>query len=233
MNIVITGCSRGIGREIALHFGKSKGNKIIGIARNANALNEITQILSPEIFKGIPFDLNSIFSKSTDLLKLINEHFKYVDILINNAGALINKTFIESSIDNYRNLFDTNLFAPAELIKMLIPFMGIEGRSHIVNIGSMAGFQGSSKFKGLVWYSTSKAALACLTECLVQELNGRNIAINCLALGSVQTEMLAEAFPGYTAPVNPAQMAEYIVNFAINSGKLINGKVIPVAFSTP
>lgn len=233
MNIVITGCSRGIGREIALLLGKSKKNKIVGIARNEDVLNEIAQTLSPNIFKGIPFDLNHIFDQSASLLEQINQHFIYTDILINNAGILINKSFRETNIDDARKILETNLFAPAELIKLLVPYMGKQGRGHIVNIGSMGGFQGSSKFNGLAWYSASKSAFACLTECLAEEFKGNNISVNCLALGSVQTEMLAEAFPGYNAPVQPSQMAEFIVNFALNGGDVFNGKVLPVALSNP
>jgi NAD(P)-dependent dehydrogenase (short-subunit alcohol dehydrogenase family) len=97
----------------------------------------------------------------------------------------------------------------------------------------MGGFQGSSKYKGLSYYSASKAALSCLSECLAEEFRESGIVVNCLALGSVQTEMLKEAFPGYKAPVTAREMAELIVDFAIKGRKYFNGKVIPVAFSNP
>jgi 3-oxoacyl-[acyl-carrier protein] reductase len=98
----------------------------------------------------------------------------------------------------------------------------------------MGGFQGSSKFAGLSAYSSSKAALVGLTECLAEELKEKNISVNCLAIGAVQTEMLAEAFPGYQAPLSPKQMAEYIFDFAAK-GKILhlyyNGKILPVSSS--
>lgn len=97
----------------------------------------------------------------------------------------------------------------------------------------MGGFQGSAKFPGLSAYSSSKAALACLTECLAEEFKDKNIAFNCLALGAVQTEMLNEAFPGYKAPLNASDMAAYIANFSINGHQYFNGKIIPVSLSTP
>ena len=233
MNIVITGCSQGIGREIALLFGKERDNKIVGITRNKKALDEIVRILSPEIFKGIQYDINSIFNNSQPLLNDIKKHFNVVDILINNAGRLVNKKFIDSEIEEGRSTFETNFFAPSELIRLLVPLMGVKNRSHIVNIASMAGFQGSEKYLGLSWYSASKAALACLTECLSVELHDYNIAVNCLALGSVQTEMLSNAFPDYKAPLAASEMAEYIVNFANTGQKVFNGKIIPVALSNP
>jgi len=97
----------------------------------------------------------------------------------------------------------------------------------------MGGFQGSVKFKGLSYYSASKAAIACLTECLATEFADSGISVNCLALGAVQTEMLNEAFPGYKAPVDSLQMAEYITDFALRGHKVFNGKILPVAMSTP
>jgi NAD(P)-dependent dehydrogenase (short-subunit alcohol dehydrogenase family) len=97
----------------------------------------------------------------------------------------------------------------------------------------MGGFQGSAKYKGLSYYSASKAALACLTECLANEFTEYGICINCLALGAVQTEMFDEAFPGYKAPVDAKQMAEFIAGFALTGHKFFNGKILPVAINNP
>ncbi len=92
---------------------------------------------------------------------------------------------------------------------------------------------GSVKFAGLSAYSSSKGALSVLTECLAEELKDTNIKANCLCLGSVNTEMLQQAFPGYEAPLNPKQMADYIGNFALTGHTFFNGKVLPVSVSTP
>jgi NAD(P)-dependent dehydrogenase (short-subunit alcohol dehydrogenase family) len=97
----------------------------------------------------------------------------------------------------------------------------------------MGGFQGSSKYPGLSYYSASKAAIACLSECLAVEFAESGIRVNCLALGAVQTEMFAEAFPGYKAPVNATEMAEFVSYFAVNGQKFFNGKIIPVAVNNP
>ena len=109
----------------------------------------------------------------------------------------------------------------------------VRQRTHIINIGSMGGFQGSSKFKGLSAYSSSKAALACLSECLAAELSEFNIACNCLCLGAVNTEMLKTAFPGYQAPLNSLEMAQFIFNFSTSGNLFFNGQVIPVALNNP
>jgi NAD(P)-dependent dehydrogenase (short-subunit alcohol dehydrogenase family) len=91
----------------------------------------------------------------------------------------------------------------------------------------MGGFQGSSKFSGLSLYSASKGALTILTECMAEELKDKDIKVNCLALGTVQTEMLDKAFPGYKARSSPVDIGEFITNFALNAHKQINGKIIP------
>ena len=97
----------------------------------------------------------------------------------------------------------------------------------------MGGFQGSVKFKGLSAYSSSKAALVGITECLAEELKDRNIAVNCLCLGSVQTEMFSTAFPSFIASSTTLEMAAYIAEFALEGQKFFNGKIIPVSVSTP
>ena len=157
--------------------------------------------------------------------------FSDVDILINNAGYLVHRDFINFDKKDARKLMETNFFGPASLICLLHPIM--KRGSHIVNISSMGGFQGSSKYRGMSYYSASKAALSCLSECLAGEFREAGIAVNCLALGSVQTEMFEEAFPGLKAPVSAKEMAQFIADFALNGNKFFNGKVLPVAFSDP
>jgi NAD(P)-dependent dehydrogenase (short-subunit alcohol dehydrogenase family) len=162
---------------------------------------------------------------------MVSDHFGRVDILVNIAGFLITKDFLDMANDEARLMMETNFFGPASLIRILKPIM--PAGSHIVNITSMGGFQGSAKYKGLSYYSASKAALACLTECLANEFAEYGISVNCLALGAVQTEMLDEAFPGYKAPVDAKQMAKFISDFALNGHKFFNGKILPVAVGNP
>ena len=126
-----------------------------------------------------------------------------------------------------------NFYGPAHLLQMLRPFLQKAEKAHVLNIGSMGGYQGSSKFPGLLAYSVSKAAIATLTECLAEEWKDSGVAVNCLALGAVQTEMLAEAFPGMQAPVSSAQMGGFLSYFALQGHHFFNGKVLPVSVSTP
>ena len=155
------------------------------------------------------------------------------DVLINNAGFLVNKVFDELDYSDYKKSFDVNFYAPLKLSQIALPYLKKAKFANHINIGSIGGVQGSVKFPGLSVYSSSKGALAILTECLAEEYKDSPIHFNCLALGAVQTEMLAQAFPGYTAPFSPEQMADYIVNFIEKSSYLMNGKIISVSSSTP
>ena len=165
------------------------------------------------------------------LLPFLKERLGTVDILINNAGSLINKPFLETSKEDLYQMFESNVLGHFNMIQNLLPLM--TSGSHIVNIGSMGGFQGSVKFPGLAAYSSSKSALHTLTECLAFELAETGIKVNCLALGSAQTEMLEQAFPGYQSPVMAFEMGKYVADFAKTGHKFFNGKVIPVAVTTP
>ena len=138
---------------------------------------------------------------------------------------------METTIDDWLNQFNINVIASVHLIK-LIKSKLMRG-SHIVNISSMGGFQGSSKFPGLSAYSASKGALTILSECLSTEFASDGIAVNCLCLGAVQTEMLEDAFPGYKAPTSPNEMGEFISYFALTGNSFFNGKVLPVALNNP
>ena len=150
--------------------------------------------------------------------------------MINNAGTLINKAFHELTHKDLTESYQVNVIGVIQSVQAVLPFMN---KSHIVNISSMGGFQGTMKFPGLAAYSTSKAALCSFTELFAEEYKETELKMNCLCLGAVQTEMLEEAFPGYKALLQPEEMAEYIVDFTINGGRFMNGKIIPVSLTTP
>lgn len=235
MNIIITGASRGIGFETAKQFAANGKNTIIAIARNKSKLSELKEIceqINPQsqLFP-IIFDLEKTDLYNTELLKAIKKYVADVDILINNAGLLFNKPFEKQTLTEINRVIQLNLAAPTMLIQCLLPIMNKP--SHVVNISSMGGFQGSQKFSGLVVYSAAKAGLASLTECLAEEYKESGISFNCLAIGATDTEMLQEAFPGYKPPFKASDMANFIVDFAINKHKFFNGKIIPVTISTP
>jgi NAD(P)-dependent dehydrogenase (short-subunit alcohol dehydrogenase family) len=231
MNIIVNGGTRGIGKEIALILAKNCSNILFVTGRNSDALKQLSAGSEHGNIHTHVTDM-SVFDENGKVFpEAVRGCFSEVDILINNAGYLVHRDFMNFDIREARKMMETNFFGPSAVIRLLQPLM--KRGSHIVNISSMGGFLGSSKYRGMSYYSASKAALACLSECLAGEFRDAGIAVNCLALGSVQTEMFEEAFPGLKAQVNAKEMAQYIADFALNGNKFFNGRVIPVAFSDP
>lgn len=234
MNIIITGASRGIGFEAARIFARDPQHNVFALARGIAGLEKLLQESKNGNGAGnmsiFPFDLLNGDYKS-ELIPLILHKMKSVDILVNNAGMLIHKPFELMEENDFDLMFQANVKTAFNLTIHLLPYFA--KNAHIVNIGSMGGFQGSIKFPGLSLYSASKGALAILTECLAEEFKDRQIKVNCLALGSAQTEMLEQAYPGYKAPMTAGEMAEFITEFALHGHQWFNGKVLPVAITTP
>jgi 3-oxoacyl-[acyl-carrier protein] reductase len=223
--IVIVGASRGIGLELVKLFANNGRNQVIALARNT----ENKYLAFPNITY-LPLDLESNTLEQDLNLALLP--IQRIDILINNAGKLINKVFTDLSISDLQSSYQVNVLGVMQTVQHAVPKM-LENGGHIVNISSMGGFQGTIKFAGLSAYSTSKAAVASFTEIFAEEFKDSKIKMNCLCLGAAQTEMLEEAFPGYQAPMSAAKMAEYIFNFASNGHEWYNGKILPVSMSTP
>lgn len=224
-NIIITGTSRGIGFELVQLFAKA-GHQVLALSRNEKPI----QSLSLANVTSLSFDLSdsNAYKKVENFIKT---NWQQVDVLINNAGTLINKPFSELSMNDFETVYKTNVFGVAELTRIVLPFM--KKGSHVVTISSMGGVQGSMKFPGLAAYSSSKAAVITLTELLAEEYKASGISFNVLALGAVQTEMLEEAFPGYKASTTATEMAQYIFDFSLNGNKYYNGKLLQVSNSTP
>lgn len=230
MNIIITGASGGIGYEAARKLAENPEHTILALARRHERLEQLARACGSKKLHTFSFDI--LEQDYQPLLELVKDRMDgRVNVLINNAGLLLNKPFRELSEADLEQLWRTNLLGPVKMVQGLLPFFGRP--AHIVNIGSMGGFQGSAKFPGLAAYSSSKAALHNLTECLAEELKESGIRINCLALGSAQTEMLEKAFPGHQAPVSAADMGAYLADFALNGHRFFNGKILPVAVTTP
>lgn len=223
-NIIITGTSRGIGYELALLFANA-GHNVLAISRKTpKALIEHSNISCLSVDLSLESDLEKVES-------FLSQTWKNVDILIHNAGNLVNKPFSQTTQTDFENVYKVNVFGVANLTRVCLPYL--KSGSHVVSISSMGGIQGSMKFAGLSAYSSSKGAVITLSELLAEEYKEHGIAFNVLALGAVNTEMLNEAFPGYEARTSAKEMAEYIFNFALTGNKYHNGKVIQVSSSTP
>ena len=219
--VIVTGASRGIGRALVDRF-LDLGHEVWALSRNTDELNNIKNIHTVSI------DL----SEEQQIVDWVQScGVDYFDAVINNAGMLIKKPFAETTYADFEAVYRVNVFGAAQLIRHLLPLLTTD--SHILNISSMGGVNGTAKFPGLAAYSSSKGALGILTELLAEEFKDNGPRCNALALGAVQTEMLAEVFPDYKAPVSAPQMATYIADFSLNGHHLYNGKVLPISQSTP
>ena len=178
-NIFVSGASRGIGKDIAINFAK-KGFNVVGTSRNNFNFSEDLENL-------IPFklditnrnDINDCFDKlkSMDLLP---------DILINNAGITSDQLFIRMKDEEWDNVIETNLTGTFNLSKVFIKNMLKKKFGRIINISSISGLMGNP---GQVNYSSSKAALTGFTKSLAKEVGSRNITVNSVAPGYIETDM--------------------------------------------
>lgn len=236
MHILITGASRGIGYELVKRFSEKENNTILAVSRNKGKLKKLQEECHSVSAKG-PVDIIAADLEHDEdiqgIANYISSKFPHLDILINNAGYLYNHSFENFPEKEMYRIFNVNVFSVVKLTNKLLTSIEKSKKPHIINISSMGGFQGSSKYPGLSMYSASKGAIAVLTESMATELSAKNISVNCLALGAVQTEMLEEAFPGYNPPMEAHQMAEFIEEFATNGHKYFNGKILPVNLSNP
>ena len=223
-NVIITGTSSGIGFELVKLFSE-KNHNVLAISRNNNTLRTLNL---PGV---MPIDLDLTESEDYNSLDKYLSSFKNIDILINNAGYLVNKPFEETTLKDFQDVYSTNVFSVAMLTKKIIGFMSES--SNVVNISSIGGVQGSMKFSGLSAYSSSKAALNILTEMLAEEYKDRKIHFNSLALGSVETKMLKKAFPDFKASTSAIEMANYIYQFSVDGYMFLNGKIVSVSSTTP
>lgn len=224
-NIIITGTSRGIGYELVSLFTDA-GHNVLALSRDAAPVSGL-DISNCACFSCDITDKKDI-ARVRDFIK---EKWNHVDVLINNSGYLVNKSFSKLKWEDFEDSYAVNVFGAAAMTQAVLPFMTNKG--HVVNISSMGGVQGSAKFAGLAAYSSSKGAIITLTEVLAEEYKEKGPSFNCLALGAVQTEMLQEAFPGYEAPITAKQMGQYIMNFSLTGHELYNGKILQVSSTTP
>lgn len=236
MIILITGASRGIGAELAVQLA-GDGHRLILVARNEEALRKVCErcnhLSGSETAFPLAFDLIQLLNGTGEFREQLYRITDSLDVLVNNAGFLINKPFEGISPAESKKVFEVNYFVPEQLIRLCLPLLRASSSASVINVTSMGAVQGSIKFPGLSAYSASKGALAILTECLAEELNDQGIRVNALAFGSVQTEMLEEAFPGFRASTGTEEMGHFFKWFVVEGWKRFNGKMLPVSDSTP
>ena len=178
-NVFISGASRGIGKSIANYFAENN-YKVIGTSRNNFEFDNKSENLIPiKLDITSRDDIKECFNelKSKDLLP---------DVLINNAGITSDQLFLKMKDDDWDNVISTNLTGTYNLTKIFIKNMIKNKNGRIINISSVAGLMGNP---GQVNYASSKSALSGFTKSLAKEVGSRNITVNCIAPGYINTDM--------------------------------------------
>ena len=178
-NVFISGASRGIGNSIAKYFAQND-YIVVGTSRNEFKFDDKTENLIP-----VKLDVTSRddVKKCFDFLKSEN---LLPDILINNAGITADQIFLRMKNEDWDNVIDTNLNGVFNLSKIFVKNMIKNKKGRIINISSISGLMGNP---GQVNYSASKSALNGFTKSLAKELGSRNITVNCVAPGFIETDM--------------------------------------------
>lgn len=186
---IITGASRGIGREIARQLARDK----IKVIANYNQSEKEARKLKEELKKeNIEIDIiKADVSKREEVRKLVEytlQKYKKIDILINNAGISEYKMFIDETDEDWDKIINTNLYSAFLMSQEVIPSMVHRKEGVIINISSIWGITGASLE---VLYSISKAGMNGMTKALAKELGPSNIRVNAIAPGLIDTDMNA------------------------------------------
>ena len=183
---LVTGASRGIGRAIALELGRL-GAKVIGTATSADGAASISQYLAAANIKGEGAVLEVREQAQIDaLVAHVEKTYGAAQILVNNAGITRDNLAMRMKDDEWDAVLDTNLKAVFRLSKAVMRGMMKARQGRIINVTSVVGHSGNP---GQVNYCAAKAGVAGMTRSLARELGGRNITVNCVAPGLIDTDM--------------------------------------------
>jgi 3-oxoacyl-[acyl-carrier protein] reductase len=228
--VFITGVSRGIGLEIAKCFSNN-GYFVLGTSRSDF---DLAKVLSSDECLHIQLDVTdrNQISACLDQLKEID---KVPNVLINNAGITKDQLFLRMKNEDWDDVIDTNLTSVFNMSKLFIKSMVKERSGSIINISSVAGLMGNA---GQVNYSASKAGLGGFTRALAKEVAARNITVNCIAPGFIETDMtdhfqdkdlenILNQIPANKMG-NPQHIADLALFLASPKGNYITGQTISV-----
>ncbi len=192
---VITGASRGIGRAIALALAEEGHNTVI-FGRDPKSLNETAELIKNKKVEVFSFagDVRDVDFVNNSINETLANSGR-IDNLVNNAGFGIFKNFMDSSLQEFRDQIDVNLFGVYNFTKAVVPSMIKAKKGNIINISSLAG---KNSFIGGTMYSASKFALMGFSRSLMLELREHFIKVILICPGSVDTEFFVES--GHTAP---------------------------------
>ena len=228
--VFITGVSRGIGLELAKCF-LNDGYFVIGASRSKLKLKDV---LNSDDCLHIPLDVTNRDQVSL-CLKTLQDKEKIPNVLINNAGITKDQLLLRMNNDDWDDVIDANLTSVFNMTKLFIKSMVKNRSGSIINISSVAGLMGNA---GQVNYSASKAGLGGFTRALAKEVAARDITVNCIAPGFIETDMTSHFNEGELNSIlnqipankmgNPKNVADLALFLASDKGNYITGQTISV-----
>ncbi|MBC3885926.1 3-oxoacyl-ACP reductase FabG [Undibacterium griseum] len=184
---LVTGASRGIGKAIAVALAKA-GAKVIGTATSESGAEAISAYLAeigPEAGKGVAFNVNDV-ERCSSLVEDIQKSYGSLSILVNNAGITQDQLAMRMKEEEWDNVISTNLNSVARLSRAVLRGMMKAKHGRIINITSVVGSSGNP---GQMNYAAAKAGVAGMSRALAREIGSRNITVNCIAPGFIDTDM--------------------------------------------
>lgn len=231
---LITGGSRGIGKETAIELAKQGSNIIINYNKDEiGAKKVVSEVKSLNVeCIAVQADVSNL-NEVKGMFDEIRKKFDTIDILVNNAGIIIDKTLKNMNSDIWKKVIDVNLSSVFNVTKMAIPLINFKGR--IINVSSISGLDGNF---GQTNYAASKAAIIGFTKSLAKELAKKKITVNTVAPGYIKTQMTSEMSTESKKRIedrislnelgDPKDIANSIVFFASDKSRYITGEVLRV-----
>jgi NAD(P)-dependent dehydrogenase (short-subunit alcohol dehydrogenase family) len=225
---IITGAGRGVGRATALRFAQA-GATVVLFSRTRAHLDETVAEIKQSRGTGTVLAIAGDVSREDDVVALfqqVRDQFGCVDLLVNCAGVVAVRPFIEMDADTWDQVININLRGTFLCCREAFRMMVEQKRGVIINLSSLSGVKGVEKFPGLSAYNVSKSGVAGLTEILAVEGKPYNIRVCAVSPGAIETDMLKQAAPHLQADMTAAELADILFFLADESGSKFSGSNI-------
>ncbi|MGZ2207087.1 SDR family oxidoreductase [Staphylococcus argenteus] len=219
---VVTGAGSGIGEAIArlLH---EEGAKVVLAGRNKEKLQNLANQLSQDNVKVVPTDVTNK-EEVDELIKIAQETFGRLDIVINSAGQMLSSKITDYQVDEWDSMIDVNIKGTLYTAQAALPTMLEQSSGHLINIASISGFEVT---KSSTIYSATKAAVHTITQGLEKELAKTGVKVTSISPGMVDTAITAAYNPSDRKKLDPQDIAEAVL-YALTQPSHVNVNEITV-----